>query len=86
MECEHCFREVAGVEVMIIYPLTLEIIATLIESTPDREWFDCQACGRVICVQYGRFPASGFCDECITKYSLSAELTELGLITEDLQC
>lgn len=83
MECQRCYREVAGAEVTIEYPLTIEIVAQLVESTPDRDWFQCQACDKIICFQCGRHPASGFCDECITRFNLTAELVEYGLIQED---
>ena len=83
MECQSCYREVAGYEITIEYPATLNLTASFVESTPDRDWIDCQACGRVVCFHCCRHPASSFCDECIAKYDLTAELTELGFIPEE---
>lgn len=84
MDCQRCYCEVAGYEITIEYPATLNITARFIESTPDRDWMDCQACVRVVCFHGCRHPASGFCDGCIVTYDLTAELIEHGLIPEEI--
>ena len=48
MECQVCYREVVGFEITIDYPLTKEIAAAHIETTPDRDWIECDGCGRIL--------------------------------------
>src|SRR5262245_30895541 len=83
MDCQRCYREVSGCEITIVFPLTLEITSQHVESSPDRDWIECEACGQIVCFHCCRHPASNFCDACIEKFNLTAELTELGLIPED---
>jgi len=76
MECQRCFGELSDDSVIADWrpPDTA--------SWSLRNWITCQQCNRVICFNCCRYPESGYCDQCIARYNLTAELIELGLMTE----
>ena len=84
MECQRCYNEVRGGVVECEINVTLDTTAPHQEPATDCNWIECQACSKVICFNCCRYPATNFCDDCITRLNLRSELIELGCIPEEL--
>ena len=84
MECQVCYNEVQGGMIECEVKVTLDMIALYREPTADCNWIECDGCGLVVCFHCCRYPESNFCDQCIARYNLTAELIELGLMTEGI--
>ena len=70
MNCEVCGRQVHGDLEVSDGELANGIGIVLITSTPDRDWILCDNCNKLVCHNCCEHPKTGYCDPCITKYSL----------------
>lgn len=74
MNCEICGREVHG-DIQVVegrLPNGARMVRMI--STPDRDWIACDSCNKLVCHHCCEHPKTGYCDSCIDKYNLLAEL------------
>lgn len=83
MECQSCYNEVRGEMFEGEVAISREIIAPYQEPDATCNWIECDRCSQIVCFNCCRHPASKFCDGCIARYNLRAELIKLGLIAKD---
>lgn len=61
--CPKCQSELQGA-IEVSSAIVGGINFVVMEETPDRNWIECDACGKVICKKCCVFPDSGYCDRC----------------------
>jgi len=71
--CPGCRRQLEGV-VVVSSAMVGGINFVVMEETPDRNWIECDACGKVICKNCCVFPDSGYCDRCYFTYKIEPNL------------
>jgi hypothetical protein len=83
MECQVCFSEVSeDGEVSSVPGDSGEVPER--PAGQERNWIVCSMCGNTVCYACCRDPGSGYCDSCIERHNVYADLVELGLV-EDTQ-
>jgi hypothetical protein len=78
-QCELCGREVHG-ELGVFDFETERAFVISIEETSPRDWILCDSCNTLVCHDCCRYPASGYCDACLSQYHLFERLVAMGLI------
>jgi hypothetical protein len=74
MNCEICGRKVRG-EVAALkgqHPTGKRIVRII--ADPDRDWIECEGCGKIVCLDCCEHPKTGLCDRCLEQGQLFEEL------------
>lgn len=74
--CPECKRELKGaIEVSSISLGGLNVV--VMHETPDRNWIECDSCGKTLCKSCCIFPSSGYCNRCFFKLKIEPYLPVL---------
>ncbi|MGI8467430.1 MAG: hypothetical protein ACR2N3_03160 [Pyrinomonadaceae bacterium] len=72
--CPECERALEGaIEVSSAEIGGLNIV--VMRETTDRNWIECDGCGKMICKNCCLFPGGGYCNSCFFKYEIEPHLS-----------
>ena len=68
--CPKCQRRLEGA-IEVSSGIVGGVNFVVMQETPDRNWIDCDGCGKVLCKKCCTMPDSGYCDRCFYDYKIA---------------